>query len=60
MRNYDIIKKIFEITQIEKNVSRWERENMAEDKIEKIEELIADQRPAITGPKYKKKDNKTL
>ncbi len=60
MRNYDIIKKIFEITQQKPEGERWERTYQWEDKIEKIEELIADQRPAITGPKYKKKDNETL
>tara|TARA_B100000214_G_C23693428_1_gene501918 strand:- start:377 stop:547 length:171 start_codon:yes stop_codon:yes gene_type:complete len=53
MRNYDIIKKIFEITQIEKNVSRWEREELAEEKLKEIEGLIADERPAITGPRWK-------
>ena len=53
MRNYDIIKKIFEITQIDKGVSRWEREDMAEERLKEIEGLIADERPAITGPKWK-------
>ena len=53
MRNYDIIKKIFEITQIDKNLSRWEREDMAEDRLKEIEGLIADERPAITGPRWK-------
>ena len=48
------------MTQIDKGVSRWDREDMAEDRLKEIEELIADQRPVITGPKYKKKDNKTL
>ena len=56
MRNYDIIKKIFEITQIEKNVSRWEREDIAEDRLKEIEGLIADERPAITGSKWKQKE----
>jgi hypothetical protein len=56
MRNYDIIKKIFEITQIDKNLSRWEREDRAEERLKKIEGLIADQRPTITGPKYKIKN----
>ena len=56
MRNYDIIKKIFEITQIDKGVSRWDREDMAEDRLKKIEEFIADERPTITGPKYKIKN----
>ena len=58
MRNYDIIKKIFEITQIDKNVSRWEREDMAEERLKKIEGLIADERPAITGPNFVEKTNK--
>ena len=53
MRNYDIIKKIFEITQIEKNVSRWEREELAEEKLKEIEGLSADEPPAITGPRWK-------
>ena len=53
MRNYDIIKKIFEITQIDKGVTRWEREDMAEDRLKEIEGLIADERPEITGPKWK-------
>jgi len=54
MRNYDIIKKIFEITQIEKGKDFYEREVEAEDKLKQIEGLIADERPAITGPKWKK------
>ena len=58
MRNYDIIKKVFEITQIEKNVSRWEREELAEEKLKEIEGLIADERPAITGPNFVEKTNK--
>ena len=53
MRNYDIIKKIFEITQINKGVKYWEREELAEEKLKEIEGLIADERPAITGPKWK-------
>jgi len=53
MRNHDIIKKIFEITQIDKGVSRWEREDMAEERLKEIEGLIADERPAITGPRWK-------
>ena len=53
MRNYDIIKKIFELTQIDKGVSRWEREDRAEERLKEIEGLIADERPAITGPKWK-------
>tara|TARA_B000000557_G_scaffold239905_1_gene218372 strand:- start:361 stop:531 length:171 start_codon:yes stop_codon:yes gene_type:complete len=56
MRNYDIIKKIFEITQQKAKGERWERTYQWEDKIKEIEELIADQRPAITGPKYKIKN----
>jgi hypothetical protein len=56
MRNYDIIKKIFKITQQEVKGERWERTYQWEDKIKEIEELIADQRPAITGPKYKIKN----
>ena len=58
MRNYDIIKKIFEITQIEKNVSRWEREELAEEKLKEIEGLIADERPTITGPNFVEKTKK--
>jgi hypothetical protein len=56
MRNYDIIKKIFEITQQQPKGDRWERNWEWEDKIKEIEGLIADQRPAITGPKYKIKN----
>ena len=58
MRNYDIIKKIFEMTQIDKGVTRWEREDMAEDRLKEIEGLIADERPAITGPNFVEKTNK--
>ena len=53
MRNYDIIKKVFEITQIDKEVKPWEYEEIAEEKLKQIEGLIADERPAITGPKWK-------
>ena len=53
MRNHDIIKKIFEITQIGKDVKYWEREELAEEKLKEIEGLIADERPAITGPRWK-------
>jgi hypothetical protein len=56
MRNYDIIKKIFEITQQQPKGDRWERNWEWEEKIKEIEGLIADQRPAITGPKYKIKN----
>jgi len=55
MRNYDIIKKIFEITQINKGVKYWEREELAEEKLKEIEGLIADERPAITGPRWKER-----
>ena len=58
MRNYDIIKKVFEITQIDKNVSRWEREDMAEERLKEIEGLIADERPIITGPNFVEKTKK--
>ena len=58
MRNYDIIKKVFEMTQIDKGVTRWEREDMAEDRLKEIEGLIADERPAITGPNFVEKTNK--
>jgi len=58
MRNYDIIKKVFEMTQIDKGVTRWEREDMAEDRLKEIEGLIADERPAITGPNFVKKTKK--
>ena len=54
MRNYDIIKKVFEMTQIDKGVTHWEREDMAEHTLKEIQELIADERPCITGPKFKK------
>jgi len=53
MRNHDIIKKIFEITQQEPKGDRWERNFEWEDKIKEIEGLIADERPAITGPRWK-------
>ena len=58
MRNYDIIKKVFEMTQIDKGVTRWEREDMAEDRLKEIEGLIADERPAITGPNFVEKTKK--
>ncbi len=57
MRNYDIIKKVFQITQIEKGKDFYEREVEAEDKLKQIEGLIADERPCITGPKFKKIKN---
>ena len=57
MRNYEIIKKVFEITQIEKGKDFYEREVEAEDKLKQIEGLIADERPCITGPKFKKIKN---
>ena len=57
MRNYDIIKKVFQITQIEKGKDFYEREVEAEDKLKQIEGLIADERPYITGPKFKKIKN---
>ena len=53
MSNYEIIKKVFEITQIEKDVKYWDREEESEKKLKLIEELIADKRPTITGPKWK-------
>ena len=53
MRNHDIIKKIFEITQQQPKGERWERNFEWEDKIKEIEGLIADERPAITGPRWK-------
>ena len=53
MRNYDIIKKIFEITQQQPKGDRWERNWEWEEKIKEIEGLIADERPAITGPRWK-------
>jgi hypothetical protein len=53
MRNHDIIKKIFEMTQVFKGVKYWDREDTAEKAIKKIEGLIADERPAITGPRWK-------
>jgi len=53
MSNYEIIKKVFEITQIEKDVKYWDREKESEEKLKEIEELIADERPTITGPKWK-------
>lgn len=53
MRNYDIIKKIFEITQQQPKGDRWEMNFEWEDKIKEIEGLIADERPAITGPRWK-------
>ena len=58
MRNYDIIKKVFEMTQIDKGVTRWEREDMAEDRLKEIEGLIADERLAITGPNLVEKTKK--
>ena len=57
MRNYDIIKKVFEITQIGKEVKSWEYEELSEAKLKEIQELIADERPQITGPKFKKIKN---
>ena len=57
MRNYEIIKKVFEITQIEKGKDFYELEVEAEDKLKQIEGLIADERPYITGPKFKKIKN---
>tara|TARA_A100001201_G_C4083055_1_gene199585 strand:- start:147 stop:320 length:174 start_codon:yes stop_codon:yes gene_type:complete len=54
MRNYDIIKKVFEITQIDKEVKSWDYEEVSEAKLKEIQELIADERPCITGPKFKK------
>lgn len=54
MRNYDIIKKVFEITQIDNEVKPWDYEEIAQEKLKEIEELIADERPQITGPKFKK------
>ena len=56
MRNYDIIKKVFDITQIEKGKSYYEREVEAEERLKQIEGLIADERPCITGPKWKQKE----
>ena len=55
MRNYDIIKKVFEITQVDKEVKPWEYEEVSEEKLKQIEGLIANERPAITGPKWKEK-----
>ena len=57
MSNYEIIKKVFEITQIDKEVKPWDYEEVAEGKLKEIEELIADERPQITGPKFKKIKN---
>ncbi|MBC8395070.1 MAG: hypothetical protein H8E05_00070 [Bacteroidetes bacterium] len=53
MSNHEIIKKVFELTQIEKNVKYWDREEESEKLLKQIEELIANERPAITGPKWK-------
>ena len=58
MRNYDIIKKVFELTQIGKDVKYWEREELAEEKLKEIEGLIADERPQITGPNFVEKTKK--
>jgi len=58
MRNYDIIKKIFELTQIGKDVKYWQREELAEEKLKEIEGLIADERPQITGPNFVEKIKK--
>ena len=57
MRNYDIIKKVFEITQVDEEVKPWDYEEIAQLKLKEIEELIADERPQITGPKFKKVKN---
>jgi len=57
MRNYDIIKKVFEITQIDNEVKPWDYEELSEAKLKEIQELIADERPCITGPKFKKIKN---
>ena len=58
MRNYDIIKKIFEITQQQPKGDRWERNWEWEEKIKEIEGLIADERPAITGSNLVEKTKK--
>ena len=58
MSNYEIVKKVFEITQQKPEGERWERNYEWEDKIKEIEGLIADERPTITGPKWKEKNEK--
>ena len=58
MRNYDIIKRVFEMTQVFKGVKYWDREDTAEEAIKKIEGLIADERPAITGPRWEERKTK--
>jgi len=57
MRNYDIIKEIFKITQVEKGFTRYEREIGREEQIAQIECLIAKERPVITGPKWKQRES---
>jgi len=54
MRNYDIIKEIFKITQSDKGKKYYEQ--CAEVQIKEIEYLIAKERPVITGPKLKQRD----
>ena len=56
MRNYDIIKEIFKITQKEIEGDRWERQYAMEEKVKEIERLISNERPAITGPKWRQKE----
>mgnify|MGYP000558986560 CR=1 FL=1 len=56
MRNYDIIKKVFEMTRIGKDVKYWQREELAEKKLKEIQGLIANERPSITGPKWEQEE----
>jgi len=57
MRNYDIIKKVFKITQTEINGDYYDREHKAEELIFQIQGLIANERPEITGSKWKQKES---
>ena len=50
MRNYDIIKEIWKLTQKPYENESWRRQRECEVRMREIEGVIAEQRPQISGP----------
>jgi hypothetical protein len=53
MTNFDIIKEVYKLAEIDESVKPWDRDDVGEERCEKIQKLIEHRRP-LNFPKKKK------